>query len=431
MEVIQTIDDRIGRRTRVKADQKNLSAGKHLVLFMYSIFVIVVLIEPAYISEQLKGSIHQMFYLSKYLAAGSALFLYLIRRTRLNGLLVGCLFFELALFFPTLLYNASLDNWLKDCAYTVAFLFFLQVVMEIDGEILLRALSVVLGIYVNLNTLSWLAYPDGLYRNNLGYQNCWFLGYDNVAAVIIVVTIAVCLFRILLYRGKRVLWDWIVILSGVWFIFALGVANAIVAVVFFFLLLAVTGNPGLRSRIGSARLIVLGMFGLFFLIQFFNVQQSNVFSFIFKLLKKSTTFSQRIFLWEKAWTDLADGSILLGFGVHDAAEYVRHFGKYWNVHLHCYYLQALYEGGILAFGALFGWIFYAAGIFDRTEHSYSAMAVLGGILAILFMWQVEASNNLIRYFIIVLFLLYNAGFFESLGLRGATRKYRLVFRPSR
>lgn len=425
---MQTINNHGDSGYRKEIPSRKNTSCQRLAVLIYSMFVIVVLIEPAYVS-QMQGLFHRIFSICKYLAAGSSIFLYLIRKPRLNRLLLGCLFYEMILLFSTILHSASLNTWIKNCAYMVAFLFFLQVIMEIDGEVLLYALSIVLGTYTNLNTLSWLAYPKGMYRHPLGYQNCWFLGYDNVAASIIVVAVTVCLFRIFLYRGTRMFWDWIVVLSGIWFIFALRVATAIFALAGFFLLLIGTRKKKLRKFIGNAQLVVLGMLGLFFLIQFFDVQQSDTFLYVCRLLKKNISLSSRTILWKKAWRDLTGGNILLGLGVHESAEYAKHFGQGWIVHLHCYYLQVLYEGGILAFGTLFSWIFYVAKIFDRTDHRYCAMTVLGGVLTLMFMWQAEASNNLIRYFIIVLFLLYNVRHFENMKFRGMTKRYRMVFRP--
>lgn len=416
---------------KIGVNQGTLSFTQRLGWMLFSVFVIAVLVEPAYISQAQIGMLHRVFSISKYIAAGSVIFLYLIRRPKMDGFLMGCVVFETVLLLSTISNFANMGNWLRDSAYVIIFVLFLQIMMDTDGELLLRMLSMVLGMYVNINTLSKLLYPGGLYKHSMGYRNCWFLGYDNVACVIILTAMSVSLFRIFLYRKKWMIWDWSVVIGGVWFTFSLNVATAVVAMVGSFLLLILTGFKWVRAKIGKAWLIIVGMIGLFLFIQFFFTQENGLFSFIFQILGKNINFSGRAPLWQKAWHELGGVNIIFGLGIHDDSEYVAHFGKFWQVHLHCYYLQVIYEGGLVAFGAVLGWLLHAARRFDQTEHRYCAMIFLAGLLAIMLMWQMEASNNLVRYFVIVLFLLNNAKEFESLGSQYQCPKWRLVFRASR
>ena len=103
----------------------------------------------------------------------------------------------------------------------------------------------------------------------------------------------------------------------------------------------------------------------------------------------------------------------MGQGYFTAIEYEKHFGGIWITHLHCYYLQVLYEGGIIAFGSLFALIFRSMAIFDRTERNYTETIFLIGVFAVLLVWQVEAYLTIIRYFFIAFFLLCNAGNFAQ------------------
>lgn len=421
------VQEKLIANQEIGMNQGILSITQRWGWMLFSMFVIAVLVEPAYIAQAQVGMLHRVFYVSKYIAAGSVVFLYLIRRPKLDGFLLGCVVFEMTLLLSTFSNSANIGFWLRDSAYVIIFTLFLQIMIDIDRELLLHVLSIVLGVYVNINTFSKLLYPGGLYRHSLGYQNCWFLGYDNVACVIILTAISVSLFRIFLYQGRRMIWDWSVVIGGVWYTFSLNVATAVVAMVGFFLLMIITRFERIRVKIGKAWLIIVGMIGLFLFIQFFFTQEMGLFSFIFQLLQKKSNFSERAPLWQKAWHELGGVNIIFGLGIRNASEYVAHFGKYWQVHLHCYYLQVIYEGGLVAFGALLGWLLHVARRFDQTEHRYCAMIFLAGLLAIMFMWQMEASNNLVRYFVIVLSLLYNAKEFESLGQKHQYHRWKLVF----
>lgn len=412
-------------------DRRTISAEQRWGWTLFSVLVIAVLAEPAYIAET-QDSLHLVFSISKYIAAAFVLLLYFIRRPKLNGFILGCVIFEGLLLLSTIGNSANLRDWFSDSAYVIVFALFLQVIIETDPKLLLTSLSMALGTYTNINTLTKLIYPGGLYRHpTLGYANCWFLGYDNAGCVIIMIAITISFFRILLYRGKGMVWDWIVIIGGIWYTFSLNVATTVIAMISFFLFMIFTKFERIRVQIGNARLVIAGMLGLFLFIQFFFTQENGLFSFLFLMLQKNSNFSGRAPLWQKAWSELRGANIIYGFGLHSTREYVAHFGKFWNVHLHCYYLQVIYEGGLAAFGAFCGWLFHAAGRFDQTEHRYCTMTLLAGLLAILLMWQMEASSYLVRYFIIVLFLIYNAKEFESLGQKYQFSRWRLVFHAHR
>ncbi len=416
----------VGQKTCKK---RTLPIAKRWGWTLFSIFVIAALVEPDYI-YQAQGLVHFVFYISKYIATVFVVLLYFIQRPKLNGFLLGSVIFEAMLLLSTCINSANIMDWVKDSAYVIVFGMFLQVSMKIDRELLLRSLSMILGFYVNINTLSKMMYPNGMFKHAIGYTNCWFLGYDNVACAIILVAVTVSLFRILLYHGRKMIWDWSVVFSGVWFIFALNVATCVIAMVAFFSLMVLTKFDSIRAKIGNARLIIVGMIGLFLFLQFLFTQYSELFSLLFLVLKKDITLSHRVQLWQKAWPELRGMSVLFGLGIHDGNEYIAHFGARWIVHLHCYYLQVIYEGGLVAFGALLGWLFSAAKRFDKTSHNYCTMALLAGLLAIMIVWQVDAYTLIVRYFVVVLFLFYNAGEFEALELV-QPRKRRLVFGASR
>ncbi len=426
---MQTAVCQIRKKTEER-QQKSLFIAQRWGLMLFAVFVVAVLIEPGYIANN-PGLAHQIFRVFKVVASGMAVLLFVMRRTKLNGLLTGCLIFEGMLLISTVLNFSNLAEWLKNNAYAVAFLVFLQTVMEMDANILLRALSVVLGAYVHINSLCRILFPNGMYIDGVGNKSCWFLGYDNVACIIIIVAMTVSVFRILSSSRKLLLWDWSVIISGVWFTFVGGIATSIIAETAFLFIVVLASNPRIRRWRGNARLLTISMIGLFLLIHLFSIQQGDFFSLVLRLLNKDITFSGRIEIWQQAWADLIGKKLLLGFGVHTQSEYSQYFGRRWAAHLHCFYLQVLYEGGLAAFGVLLGWIFYVGRRFDKAAHGHCAMTILAGFFSMLIMWQVEAYANLVRCFVIMLFLLYNAQQLEIQSKDMSCPKRRIVFRLHR
>lgn len=380
-----------------------ISKRKSLLL-AYAVFVLFVLFEPDYFTIT---SFHLFFQIAKYSVAVLVIFAFIVRKVKLNGLLIRTTIFEGLLLLSTLTNNSDVWTWVKNCAYIIVLMLFVQTVMEQDARSLPLALSIVLGLYTHINSICRVIYPLGMYPPNYLYQECWLFGYDNCAGVIILLAITVTLFRILYFKDRFLFWDWSVLLSGFWFILIQKMATSMLAGTCFFVVILASRNKRIRKIFARGTLIVTAMFLLFFLIQFVTTQISKTFSFVFTVLGKNGTFTGRVRIWSIAWQKIQDGGWLLGRGQQTIKTYQRLFGgRVWN-HLHCYYLQVIYEGGFLAFAALFGVLIYVAACFDKGKYSYTYMPLLAGLLAIMLMWQTEAYGDLVQYGFVILSLMYN------------------------
>ena len=338
---------------------------------------------------------------------------FIIRREKLNMLLLSTVIFEGCLFLSTLVNGGDLNVWVRTCAYCIVLLLFMQMIIQIDPQQLLKSLELVFGIYVHINTLTWILYPKGLYIDEFaGYRNCWFLGYDNCAEVIIILAEIVALYRMVSARKWFKPWELSILISGSVFIFTQMIASAIVAEIVAILFLLLTRREAIRVFIGRAKIVVIGMLGMFLLLHFFSVQESPIFSMIFILLGKDITFTGRTRVWKLGWREIFSNNIFLGMGMQNGKDLSAHFGARAFVHLHSYYLQVLYEGGVLAFGSFVFILMQVARRFDSSHKDYSDMVLLAGLLAFMTMWQVEAYSILVIYFFVLLFILYNAPRFK-------------------
>lgn len=394
--------------------------------FCYSVFVLAVIIEPDYIATT---SLHLIFRLAKYVAACIVILFYIIRKSKLNSLLIGTVIFEGLLLLSTLINGTSKTSWLNDCGYVIVLILFAQTILEIDARTFFLSLSLVLGIYTHINTITRILFPQGMYTSSIGYRNCWFLGYDNCACMIILLAITVALFRIFYYKGRFLIWDWSIIFSGVWFIFVQKIATAIFTSIIFFVFIVISKIAWIRKNLFKGTAIVSGMIILFFLIQLVNISDDTIFLFIFKSLGRNSTFTGRTRIWSIAWNEIQDGIWFLGKGVQATATYQKHFGGLVWAHLHSYYLQIIYEGGFLAFVAFFVLLICVAKRFDKGKYGYVYMPFLAGFLSIMIMWQVEAYSDLVKYGFILLSLMYYTPLFVKNEETEKRKRIRLSFRP--
>lgn len=116
------------------------------------------------------------------------------------------------------------------------------------------------------------------------------------------------------------------------------------------------------------------------------------------------------------WDSVLSKHFLLGEGMQTGLEYVTRFGgvKAFS-HLHCYYLQILYDGGLLAFVSFVLLLLIIAKRFDNREKYFGDLVILDGLLVFMIVWQVEAYPELIWYFSILMVLIYNISAFKDLA----------------
>lgn len=375
------------------------------MLLLISVIVLFTIIEPVYLSKI--ELLHNLYKICKIVIAACVLAYFIIVKRKTNVYILLVVAFKLSDIISTILNRGAIYECLKRSAYILALALFMSIMIEIDSRVLLKAFSVVLGLYVHVNMLTRVLYPDGLYVAELqGYKNCWFLGYDNLAATIIILAQTVSIFRIVAYKSRAMMWDKSVVVSGAVFLFWQQIATGILAECLFFFIVILMRNPAARKTVGKARLFVVGMFGLFIVLQFFSVQQNGAIAELFARSGKDATFMWRMNLWKKVWEDMGAAWPFWGFGVHEELDYMKKFGSVTVSHFHCNYLQVVYESGIIGIILLFAMFYYAARCFDSRKKEYPSMMILSGLTAIMLIWQVEAYFTVTTYFIIALTLLY-------------------------
>ena len=381
-----------------------LSKHKNLCLLI-NIMVLFTIIEPSYFSRiELLNGLNRIF---KIVVIVCVLLYYFMvkRRTNIYVLLIAA--FEFSMILSTILNRGAIYEGIRKGIYILTLTLFMSIMIDLDSQALLKALSVVLGVYVHINMLTRILYPNGLYVTELeGYKNCWFLGYDNLAAIIIILAQTVSVFRIVVGQDRTMFWDKSVVISAAAFLLWQQIATGILAECLFFFILMIMRNPDIRRMVGKAKIFVIGMFALFIFLQFFSLQQLETITRLFANFGKDGTLAWRMLLWQKAWKDIISARSFWGLGVHIGLDYVSRFGSVGATHFHCNYLQVLYEGGIIGIILLFAVFYYPAHCFDSRKKEYPSMIILGGLIAIMLIWQVEAYFTVTTYFIIALTLLY-------------------------
>ena len=125
----------------------------------------------------------------------------------------------------------------------------------------------------------------------------------------------------------------------------------------------------------------------------------NIFSFIIEgWLKKDLTFTGRTYIWDIFISEIKK-SILIGHGIVDSKYLILTLNA---GHAHNYFLQILYQGGLLTLSMFLGFFFSAINkVKNCNEKKYVGIVIFAYLISFIF-----EAYSLTNMFIIVLLIAY-------------------------
>ncbi len=367
------------------------------------------LIEPAYISSI--RNMHLIWSTGKIIVTIIAIFSIFIHRVKIASWIYWFIVLQLFFIVSSIICNDNLIYAIKRIAYSVVLLLVLEVNKKRNYLLCIKCLCFVMSCYAIINLYTLFAYPNGLYVDKMGFKNCWFLGYDNVTAAIILTGASLGI--IISKNSKSTITKLLVIgltVSCLLYTIKLNIATAIIMIIAYVCVIIANEMIFYHHKKITAVILTLTSIIVFFVLQFIGV--SELFGGLFKLLGKSATLTGRTLLWAKALRDIM-ASKWIGYGVQDGTVLIRHFNIYFAGHLHSYFLQVLYEGGIIGFVIFVIVLFKSALSADRYKENAMYSYVLAGFFMILVAFQVEAYFSIIMIFVIHLHLVNNINLLAS------------------
>lgn len=401
-----------------KKKMRNLVIDQNTYKKVFSMITIAILIEPAYFSNGSFGFVDRIYDILKIILALFILFKFIFRmKTGANFWLV--VLFEFCLLFSTLFMKGDLISFFNTNIYVIVMVMLLEWLLETNAPVIISSIGFVFGTYAHINLLTYLLFPQGLYIHEiLGWNNCWFLGYKNLATPILLVGMVCTLYDSLMRKRKIDLYTISVIICSLWYQIGVLSITGIVSSILLIITTALSFYFDIIDKFLSCKKIILGNFILFFLIVFVRIQNIiDLFGNLILQLGRNITFSSRTYLWDRI-IPLLHTSMWWGYGVQASDEYRSMFNYSWAFHLHSYYLQIFYEGGIIAFILLFGLLFSGGKHFDLFSQKKESVIIKCGILAYLVAIQMEVYAKISTMFILV-FMLYHVGKIEE--------QYELLF----
>ena len=322
------------------------------------------------------------------------LFYFLLRRCKIDKFILFIILFYCSLLFSTFYFKQSYLNLIYEFVSILSWIVLFKINMLDNKDKFLTTLENTFFILLLINFITIILFPGGFYLNSSGYSGNYFLGYDNNLITYIFPALALSFTNSLNKNGKIVLKSiFLLIISFCSIIFTWSATGIVSMVIMIALFLVYTIN---KKDFPIKKYIVVALI-LFIGIVFLRFQ--NIFSFIIEgWLKKDLTFTRRTYIWDIFISEIKK-SILIGHGIVDSKYLILTLNA---GHAHNYFLQILYQGGLLTLSMFLGFFFSAINkVKNCNEKKYVGIVIFAYLISFIF-----EAYSLTNMFIIVLLIAY-------------------------
>lgn len=313
-------------------------------------------------------------------------FIFIFKKVYFVNIIIFC--FLTVLIISTIINNGDIHSILLQSISIFSLSLFVTIYAKDNYINLLLAIKKLFFVYIIINLLTLVIFPNGFYKSGTVLTENWFLGNKNLFVMFFLPYIF-AVFRLyeMKYFNKLHLTDFIGILSIIFSTFIAASATTLVAI--FVILFSYFIFK--KIRIHSSFLLVFVLF-CFYIIVILNATQ--VFAFIIEnILGKTLTLTNRTYIWKDALRWFST-SKFIGVGLQTASVSKEHLFNF--AHCHCTYLHYLLIGGILGFSLFL--IFLISVSFKIKKNNYIEKAFF---LACLLIWISDVYSR-VELFIMIL-----------------------------
>lgn len=323
--------------------------------------MLLLLVEPAFFST-LK-MIDKLYTYGGFLCVVFLIVLFLLQ-FKLNKINTWIFLFFSTSFLSTVIGSHNLYLFLGANYASLGMCLLFAICLEKDPAVLIESFSV-LEIFVYINLITVLVYPEGMYNNGM-YDYNWFLGYKNSQIRTILPILSMSLINSYKKFGYISFKTWTLICAVIITMLRIHSATAVVGIfVFLFILLMFHQTGKKLPKFVSLKNGVLATVILFLLIIVLKLQ--DIFQYlIVNILGKDLTFTSRSSYWDYTLLLIRQQPIW-GYGYFSGDDYAKLFSNRYMTHPHNYIMYILMSGGLVLLAVVF-WGYWNA---NKTLEAYS------------------------------------------------------------
>lgn len=374
--------------------------------------IFFVLLKPGSFSEYTAWeNVGKVINILRLLVCIWCLVLFFLKRIKIDKFISFIVLFYLSLLFSTFYFHQTYVNLIFEFASILSWIILFKSNMINNKKKFLTTLENTFLILLLINFVTIILFPGGFYLNSSGYSSNYFLGYDNNLITYIFPALALSFTNSYGENGKvgtkTIFLTLISLLSIIFTWSATGVVSMVIMIGLFLIYSFKKKNFPIKKYIVIALI-------LFVFIVLFRLQ--NIFGFIIEgWLKKDLTFTGRTYIWD-IYINKIKQSILIGHGIVDSKYLIQTLNA---GHAHNYFLQIIYQGGIMAFSMFLGFFLTAVNKAKIcNEKKYVGIVIFAYLISFIF-----EAYSLTSMFIIVLLIAY---YYEPSFKHSEGEKYEII-----
>lgn len=335
--------------------------GRHLRLNISNIFIYIALIfcfEPKIFVKN--NTLNALFIIGALLVFFTVTIQYFSNNTKISNFIALLILYRLSFIVQTVLARGDILMWGYMSIVLITLAALTEMQMERDALNYLKKISNVLLLYLIINLIVSIKYPNGIIKE------IYFIGIRTRTTDVIFPAVCLALIIDWMQSVKFSFRLVLTVLVSVALIVRLWIATALVGCGLFILLLIIAERSKLIAKCINLRSTTYMGPVLSYCIVVLRIQ--NIFAFIIEgMLHKRLTLSGRTEIWDIAIQIIKPG-LLFGYGMRDNGNFVpwAYTGdpiSLWQGHNQ--WVQILYDGGLITLFVLVAFIAYPHGKMKR------------------------------------------------------------------
>ena len=394
------------------------------------IIILLFLLKPAYFSTF--SMLDKLYTWGSFLCTLFLLLLVFITKRSITTPMKWTFAFYGTILISTIYHGGNVYQFMNNNFGSLAMCLLFSLWLDKSPETLIECFAVY-EIYVYINLLTIIMFPDGLYNNGT-YYHCWFLGYKNPQIRTILPILCMSMIRSYWKTSRISISSWLLIICCVLTFTLNNSATSLVGIVLFLGLFFLVNKKA--KELPKAVTLINGLYvSVVACIAIVLFQKQYLFTNIIQgWLNRDLTFTTRVKIWESSW-ELIKEKPLLGYGFLTSSDYAKIFNSQYATHPHNYYMYLTITGGICLLAVLYIGFFNANKVLKKTSSVVHGKIILFALYSFLIMGLTESlTSTVLLYPMLILAMksqnIVDLGFHkEVFKFRGKT--VRLINRPQK
>lgn len=322
----------------------------------------------------------------------SAVFIFLIYTlsSHFSKFILSVSSFRIILLISTLVNKGDYWSFFVTCIEEISFCMVIELCATTNFIKFSKSFVISLGLLCTINLITIFLFPSGMYVSR--YTHNWFLGYDNGHILYILPFLVVYCLLYIINKDHLTLKSFLIITIFTASIYITWSVTSVVGISLFTVYI-IFRHRLIFDRFLNIRMYIYSNVIIFFGIIIFRIQ--NIFAFLIEnILKKDLTFTGRTKIWDNGlyWFQKRP---LIGNGVQNT---LVNYSRINAVHCHNYYLQILYQSGLLGFLGFSILLFLVAHQLNSIPPNKYTRFISFSIFCFLLMLQIEAYTYMTTFF---------------------------------